>query len=50
MYMYVLSFYLSNGYIGQKLRENGFDPKGKGASTMLDDLVSKLLILFIILF
>ncbi|XP_060785910.1 uncharacterized protein C2orf80-like [Neoarius graeffei] len=25
-------------YIGQKLRENGFDPKGKGSSSMLDDL------------
>ncbi|KAA0715841.1 hypothetical protein E1301_Tti013929 [Triplophysa tibetana] len=25
-------------YIGQRLRENGFDPKGKGTSTMLDDL------------
>uniref|UniRef100_A0A671PDI8 Uncharacterized protein n=1 Tax=Sinocyclocheilus anshuiensis TaxID=1608454 RepID=A0A671PDI8_9TELE len=26
-------------YIGQRLRENGFDPKGKSTSTMLDDLV-----------
>ncbi|KAM9487205.1 uncharacterized protein C2orf80 [Clarias gariepinus] len=25
-------------YIGQKLRENGFDPKGKLSSSMLDDL------------
>ncbi|XP_061917554.1 uncharacterized protein C2orf80-like isoform X1 [Entelurus aequoreus] len=25
-------------YIGQKLRENSFDPTGKGSSTMLDDL------------
>ncbi|KAM3862277.1 uncharacterized protein C2orf80 [Diretmus argenteus] len=25
-------------YIGQRLRENAFDPKGKGTSTMLDDL------------
>ncbi|KAF0026932.1 hypothetical protein F2P81_021669 [Scophthalmus maximus] len=25
-------------YIGQKLRENAFDPKGKGTSTVLDDL------------
>uniref|UniRef100_A0A3Q0SYP9 Uncharacterized protein n=1 Tax=Amphilophus citrinellus TaxID=61819 RepID=A0A3Q0SYP9_AMPCI len=25
-------------YIGQKLREDAFDPKGKGTSTMLDDL------------
>eukprot|EP00064_Thunnus_orientalis_P002885 superscaffoldBa00000223_g2893 len=25
-------------YIGQKLRENSFDPKGKGTSTVLDDL------------
>ncbi|KAK2850042.1 hypothetical protein Q7C36_008825 [Tachysurus vachellii] len=25
-------------YIGQKLRENGFDPKGKGFSSTLDDL------------
>ncbi|XP_067115004.1 uncharacterized protein C2orf80-like [Osmerus mordax] len=29
---------LLGGYIGQKLREKGFDPKGKGSSTMLDDL------------
>lgn len=29
----------SGDYIGQKLRENSFDPKGKGSSTMLDDLV-----------
>ncbi|KAG5283551.1 hypothetical protein AALO_G00043310 [Alosa alosa] len=29
---------LLGDYIGQKLRENGFDPKGKGASSMLDDL------------
>ncbi|XP_063070220.1 uncharacterized protein C2orf80-like [Engraulis encrasicolus] len=29
---------LLGDYIGQRLRENGFDPKGKGASTMLDDL------------
>lgn len=29
----------SGDYIGQKLRENSFDPKGKGTSTMLDDLV-----------
>ncbi|XP_018581976.2 uncharacterized protein C2orf80 [Scleropages formosus] len=26
-------------YIGQKLRENGFDPKGKRSQTLLDDLV-----------
>ncbi|XP_026150923.1 uncharacterized protein C2orf80 [Mastacembelus armatus] len=25
-------------YIGQKLRENSFDPQGKGGSTVLDDL------------
>uniref|UniRef100_A0A8C1GVA6 Uncharacterized protein n=1 Tax=Cyprinus carpio TaxID=7962 RepID=A0A8C1GVA6_CYPCA len=25
--------------IGQRLRETGFDPKGKSTSTMLDDLV-----------
>lgn len=30
----------SGEYIGQRLRENGFDPKGKSTSTMLDDLVS----------
>ncbi|XP_053296021.1 uncharacterized protein C2orf80 isoform X2 [Pleuronectes platessa] len=29
---------LIGDYIGQKLRENSFDPKGKGTSTMLDDL------------
>lgn len=29
----------SGDYIGQKLREKYFDPKGKGTSTMLDDLV-----------
>ncbi|XP_014020775.1 uncharacterized protein C2orf80 [Salmo salar] len=29
---------LLGDYIGQKLRENGFDPKGKGSTTMLDDL------------
>ncbi|XP_049905663.1 uncharacterized protein C2orf80-like [Epinephelus moara] len=29
---------LIGNYIGQKLRENSFDPKGKGTSTMLDDL------------
>lgn len=29
----------SGDYIGQKLRENAFDPKGKGTSTVLDDLV-----------
>nr|XP_043904173.1 uncharacterized protein C2orf80-like [Solea senegalensis] len=29
---------LIDDYIGQKLREKSFDPKGKGASTMLDDL------------
>ena len=27
-----------NDYVGQRLRENAFDPKGKGTS-MLDDLV-----------
>ncbi|KAJ3592607.1 hypothetical protein NHX12_007734 [Muraenolepis orangiensis] len=27
-----------NDYVGQRLRENAFDPKGKGTSTMLDDL------------
>lgn len=34
-------FYVLNrgDYIGQKLRENGFDPKGKGSTSMLDDLV-----------
>lgn len=32
----------SGDYIGQKLRENSFDPKGKGTSTMLDDLVKTL--------
>ncbi|XP_071001460.1 uncharacterized protein C2orf80 isoform X2 [Oncorhynchus clarkii lewisi] len=33
-------FYVLNrgDYIGQKLRENGFDPKGKGSTSMLDDL------------
>ncbi|XP_042282829.1 uncharacterized protein C2orf80-like [Thunnus albacares] len=29
---------LLGDYIGQKLRENSFDPKGKGTSTVLDDL------------
>uniref|UniRef100_A0A3P8T3D9 Uncharacterized protein n=1 Tax=Amphiprion percula TaxID=161767 RepID=A0A3P8T3D9_AMPPE len=29
---------LISDYIGQKLREISFDPKGKGTSTMLDDL------------
>ncbi|KAL6100477.1 uncharacterized protein ACO6RY_07621 [Pungitius sinensis] len=29
---------LLGDYIGQKLREKSFDPKGKGTSTMLDDL------------
>ncbi|XP_010878308.2 uncharacterized protein C2orf80 [Esox lucius] len=29
---------LLGDYIGQKLRENGFDPQGKGSTTMLDDL------------
>ncbi|XP_040913423.1 uncharacterized protein C2orf80-like isoform X2 [Toxotes jaculatrix] len=29
---------LIGDYIGQRLRENSFDPKGKGASTVLDDL------------
>ncbi|CAJ1078976.1 uncharacterized protein C2orf80-like [Xyrichtys novacula] len=29
---------LIGDYIGQKLREKSFDPKGKGGSTMLDDL------------
>ncbi|XP_008326211.1 uncharacterized protein C2orf80 isoform X2 [Cynoglossus semilaevis] len=29
---------LIGDYIGQKLRENAFDPKGKGTSTVLDDL------------
>uniref|UniRef100_A0A3Q1FGI1 Uncharacterized protein n=1 Tax=Acanthochromis polyacanthus TaxID=80966 RepID=A0A3Q1FGI1_9TELE len=29
---------LIGDYIGQKLREISFDPKGKGTSTMLDDL------------
>uniref|UniRef100_UPI0037E983F9 uncharacterized protein C2orf80 n=1 Tax=Semicossyphus pulcher TaxID=241346 RepID=UPI0037E983F9 len=29
---------LIGDYIGQKLREKTFDPKGKGTSTMLDDL------------
>ncbi|KAM4609438.1 uncharacterized protein C2orf80 [Polymixia lowei] len=29
---------LLDDYIGQKLRENAFDPKGKETSTMLDDL------------
>uniref|UniRef100_A0AAY4BLQ1 Uncharacterized protein n=1 Tax=Denticeps clupeoides TaxID=299321 RepID=A0AAY4BLQ1_9TELE len=27
-------------YVGQKLRENGFDPKGKREPSTLDDLVS----------
>uniref|UniRef100_A0A3B4E2C7 Uncharacterized protein n=1 Tax=Pygocentrus nattereri TaxID=42514 RepID=A0A3B4E2C7_PYGNA len=31
-------YFLSGEYIGQKLKENGFDPKGRGTS-MLDDLV-----------
>lgn len=40
--------YLNSGdYIGQKLRENSFDPKGKGTNTMLDDLVNTLDILFL---
>ncbi|XP_048833846.1 uncharacterized protein C2orf80-like [Brienomyrus brachyistius] len=30
---------LLGDYIGQRLRENGFDPKGKTSSTLLDDLV-----------
>ncbi|XP_066543771.1 uncharacterized protein C2orf80 isoform X2 [Amia ocellicauda] len=29
---------LLGDYIGQRLRENGFDPKGKKGSTLLDDL------------
>lgn len=29
----------SGEYIGQKLRERSFDPKGTGTSTMLDNLV-----------
>ncbi|XP_015213878.1 uncharacterized protein C2orf80 isoform X2 [Lepisosteus oculatus] len=29
---------LLGDYIGQRLRENGFDPKGKRVSTVLDDL------------
>ncbi|XP_060909654.1 uncharacterized protein C2orf80-like [Labrus mixtus] len=29
---------LIGDYIGQKLREKSFDPKGKGTSTVLDDL------------
>ncbi|XP_076841535.1 uncharacterized protein C2orf80 [Brachyhypopomus gauderio] len=29
---------LLGDYIGQKLRENGFDPKGKGTFSLLDDL------------
>ncbi|XP_071339647.1 uncharacterized protein C2orf80 isoform X2 [Trachinotus anak] len=29
---------LIGDYIGNKLRENSFDPKGRGTSTMLDDL------------
>ncbi|XP_077435527.1 uncharacterized protein C2orf80 [Vanacampus margaritifer] len=29
---------LLDEYIGQKVRENSFDPAGKGASTVLDDL------------
>ncbi|XP_068429361.1 uncharacterized protein C2orf80 [Clinocottus analis] len=29
---------LIGDYIGQKLREKSFDPKGKGTSTLLDDL------------
>ncbi|XP_056284272.1 uncharacterized protein C2orf80-like [Pseudoliparis swirei] len=29
---------LIGDYIGQKLREKSFDPKGKGTSTMLDEL------------
>ncbi|XP_047457464.1 uncharacterized protein C2orf80-like [Mugil cephalus] len=29
---------LIRNYIGQKLRENSFDPKGKGTSALLDDL------------
>lgn len=34
-----LSHFMSGHYIGQKLRENGFDPKGKGSSSKLDDQV-----------
>uniref|UniRef100_A0A672QG95 Uncharacterized protein n=1 Tax=Sinocyclocheilus grahami TaxID=75366 RepID=A0A672QG95_SINGR len=30
----------SGEYIGQRLRKNGFDPKGKSTSTMLDDLAN----------
>lgn len=30
----------SDDYIGQKLREKSFDPKGKATSSVLDDLVS----------
>lgn len=29
----------SDDYIGQKLREKSFDPKGKRTSSVLDDLV-----------
>uniref|UniRef100_A0A3Q1J5Q2 Uncharacterized protein n=1 Tax=Anabas testudineus TaxID=64144 RepID=A0A3Q1J5Q2_ANATE len=29
---------LIDDYIGQRLREKSFDPKGKGTSTVLDDL------------
>lgn len=29
---------LLSNYIGQRLRENGFDPKGRGTSTMADEL------------
>ncbi|XP_059417324.1 uncharacterized protein C2orf80-like [Carassius carassius] len=30
----------SGEYIGQRLRENGYDPKGKSPATMLDDLAN----------
>ncbi|KAM6984963.1 uncharacterized protein C2orf80 [Aplochiton taeniatus] len=29
---------LLSNYIGQRLRENGFDPKGRGTSTVVDEL------------
>jgi len=40
MSVYILISF-SGEYIGQRLRENGFDPKGKSTFTMLDDLVSQ---------
>lgn len=37
--VHFLLFPNRDNYIGQKLREDAFDPKGKGTFTALDDLV-----------